>query len=203
MNIYYRKRYRIIISLLVVSFFIPNPTYAKATPDTLSVIHSRKSVRHYIDKSVTKEDLKKIIKAGMAAPTAMDKRPWAFIIITEKKTLLALANNLQYAKMLNNAGAAIVVCGLMDRTIPGNAREFWIQDCSASTQNILLATEALGLGAVWIGIHPVPDNIAAVRKVLSIPENVIPLNIISIGHPVGDEKPKDKYDPSAIHWEQW
>ncbi|MFC1807704.1 nitroreductase family protein [Candidatus Omnitrophota bacterium] len=170
---------------------------------TLDVIHNRKSVRSYIDKPVTEQDLNTLLKAGMAAPTAVDKRPWAFVAITDKEVLAGLANGLPYGRMLNTAGAAIVVCGVLDKALPGVAREFWIQDCSAATENILLAAESLKLGAVWIGVYPIAGNIHHVRTTLSMPEDVIPLNILSIGYPTGDEKPKDKFDEANIHWDKW
>lgn len=175
-----------------------------ATPDALSVIHSRKSVRHYLDTPVSKQDLEVLVKAAMAAPTAMDRRPWAFVIITEKKVLSALADVLPSGKMLASAGAAVAVCGVPEKEIlTGKMREFWVQDCSAATENLLLAVEAKKLGAVWIGIYPDDGRIKAVQATLGIPAEIIPLNVVSIGYPVGDEKPKDKYDPSAIHWNKW
>jgi nitroreductase len=169
----------------------------------LSVIYNRKSVRHYIEKPVSKGDLEELAKAGMAAPTAGDKRPWAFILINEKDKLNLLAECLMWGQMLKTAGGAIVVCGIPSRSFPGVESEFWIQDCSAATENILLAVEEKGLGAVWIGIHPNVERINNVRNILNIPPDVVPLNIISIGYPVGDEKPKNKFNPDNVHWNKW
>lgn len=174
-----------------------------ADRDTLSVIHARKSVRNYADKPVSQDLLITLVKAGMAAPTAADKRPWAFVAVTDRAQRLALAEALPYGKMLTQAGGAIVVCGIPSRSMPGKESEYWIQDCSAASENILLAAEALGLGGVWVGVHPVAGRVAAVRKVLSLPMSVVPLNVLSLGYPTGMEKPKDKYDPSAIHWNRW
>jgi len=171
--------------------------------DTLSVIHSRKSVRQYTGVPATKDELMTILKAGMAAPTAMDKRPWQFVVITQKKTLEKLSLGMPYSKMLVSAGAAIVVCGDLSKTMPGKAQEFWVQDCSAVSENILLAAEATGLGAVWTGVYPADERVAFVRQALGLPETIIPLNIIAVGHPVGVEKPKDKFDGATIHWEKW
>ncbi|NUM34126.1 MAG: nitroreductase family protein [Candidatus Brocadiae bacterium] len=177
---------------------------AASGSDALSVIHSRKSVRKYVvDKPVSKEDITTLLKAGMAAPTAADKRPWAFVVVTEREKLNALADGLPYGKMLKEAGVAIVVCGVPERMLPGKEADFWVQDCAAATQNILLAAEAIKLGAVWIGCYPLEERLPNIRKILGIPEAMIPLNVISIGHPIGIEKPKNKYDEKNIHWNQW
>lgn len=178
-------------------------TYAQETQkidDALTVIHRRKSVRKYLDKPVTREQLTVLMKAGMAAPTAADKRPWAFVAVTERAILDSLAESSPTGKMLKNAAAAIVVCGDTRRALNSNV---WTQDCSAASQNILLAAEAIGLGAVWIGIYPEYFKYNHVRRVLGIPMEVIPLNIISIGWPTGAEKPKEKFDPNNIHWNSW
>lgn len=169
-------------------------------PDALTVIHQRKSVRKYLDKPVSREHLEILLKAGMAAPTAADKRPWVFVVVTDKEKLAALAEELPYTKMAKDAAAAIVVCGDTRKALNS---EIWVQDCSAASQNILLAAEATGLGAVWSGIYPEYFKINHVRRVLNIPMEVIPLNVIPIGWPTGEEQPKDKWDPSNIHWERW
>ena len=117
-------------------------------PDALTVIHNRKSVRTYLDKPVTKEQIEILLRAGMAAPTAADKRPWVFVAVTDRAVLDKLSNTSQYSKMLTKAGAAIIVCG---DTRKGLKSDVWVQDCSAASENILLAAEAIGLGAVWCG----------------------------------------------------
>lgn len=185
---------------LAVQFLI-RPAFAGS--ETLQTIHSRKSVRSYVNKPVSKDDLMTIMKAAMAAPSAMDLRPWRFVAITDKKKLNELSEILPYGKMLKNAGAAIAVCGDLAKTFEGKEKEFWVQDCSASTQNILLAVEASGLGAVWIGVYPNDERVAAVSSALGLPPNIIPLNVISIGYPTGEEKPKDKFNKEYIHWESW
>ncbi|MEW6517615.1 MAG: nitroreductase family protein [candidate division FCPU426 bacterium] len=174
-----------------------------AARGALDIIHARKSVRHYLPQPVSEELLTTLMKAGMAAPTAADKRPWAFVAVTDPARRRSLAQALPYGKMLEQAGGAIVVCGLPKQSMPGKESEYWIQDCSAASENILLACEALGLGAVWVGVHPVPARVEAVRRALSLPASVVPLNVISLGYPAGVEKPKDKFDPAAIHWNQW
>lgn len=176
---------------------------ARPQRGALEVIHSRKSVRVYTAEPVSKDDLLTLLKAGMSAPTAVDRRPWAFIVITDEPTLAVLAEGLPYSKMIVKSRAAIVVCGVMERALKGEGRDFWIQDCSAASENILLAAEALGLGAVWTGMYPITANVEYVKKTLNLPEGVIPLNVIAVGHPAGVEKAKDKFDSANIHWDKW
>ncbi len=152
---------------------------------------------------MTQAQLETLLRAGMAAPTAADRRPWAFVVVTARPTLLKLADALGHGKMLKAAGAAIVVFGTRDRFLPKEAAEMWVQDCSAATENILLAAEGTGLGAVWLGVYPVPERMAAVAKAVAAPYNAVPLCVISVGWPGGNEQPKNKYDPSRIHWEKW
>jgi nitroreductase len=168
-------------------------------PDALTVIHNRKSVRKYLDKPVTKEQLEILLRAGMASPTAGDNRPWAFVVVTRRATLDSLSFSSPYTKHLAQAKAAIIVCGNTKKS----KSEVWIQDTSAASENILLAAEAIGLGAVWCGIWLNPEPTRYVKRILSLPEEIQPLNIISIGWPTGEEKPKDKWNPSNIHWEKW
>lgn len=170
--------------------------------DFLDIIFTRHSVRHFTGEPVPKDDLEKILKAGMSAPSAVNVQPWAFIVVTERKLLDSLCESLPYAKMLDKAGAAIVVCGVpsKDKRFPSN---FWVMDCSAATENILLAVHTLGLGAVWTAVFPDEEKISAVREILKIPEEVVPLNVIPIGVPVGDEGPKDKFKKENIHEQTW
>jgi len=174
----------------------------KTLPDALTVIHQRKSVRHYTGQAVDAATLTEIVRAGMAAPTAVNMQPWAFVVVTDKAQLTALAKGLAYGKMLEKAGGAIVVCALPKKAYEQKA-EFAILDATCATENMLLAIEALGLGGVWVSTYPEPERMDFTRKALGIPEDVIPLNIISVGHPVGTERPKDKFKPEKIHWGQW
>ncbi|WP_430811893.1 MULTISPECIES: flavin reductase [unclassified Carboxylicivirga] len=179
---------------------MPATRYANST---LSSIYNRKSVRHYTSRVVSKGQLNELLRAGMAAPTAMDKRPWAFVVVQERALLDSLAAALPYGKMLYQATAAIVVCGDLNKTLDGEVQQYWIQDCSAATQNILLAAESMGLGAVWTGVYPRQARIETVTGLLNIPESAIPLNVIAVGYPTGEDQPKDKWDETTIHWEKW
>ncbi|MDR1594498.1 MAG: nitroreductase family protein [Prevotellaceae bacterium] len=170
---------------------------------TLSVIHSRKSVRNFIaGKTVPRETLDTIVRAGMAAASAVNLQPWQFVVIDDRTVMDSLAAGLPYAKMLAHASAAIVVCG--DSTVKAGEFAFWEFDCSLASGNILLTVESMGLGAVWTAVHPDAVRISTVRKILNLPENIIPLNVIPIGYPVvGKDKPKDKYKPDKIHWNKF
>lgn len=171
-------------------------------PDTLTVIHSRKSVRNFTGQAVGKQDLDTILRAGMAAPTAVGRQPWAFVVVTDRKILDTLKDGLPYAKMLNKAGAAIIVCAMPEKAYEKKV-EFAVIDSACAGENILLAAEAIGLGAVWTAAYPYRDRMDVVRKALYIPDDVIPLNVIPVGHPIGVDKPKNKYNPENIHWEKW
>jgi nitroreductase len=170
--------------------------------DALAVIHSRKSVRNFTGAPVKKADLEKIVRAGMAAPSAVNKQPWSFIIVTDRKKLDSLAARLPYAKMTAQAGTAIILC-TEPKLAHNGSRDFAVIDASCAGENILLAVEALGLGAVWTAAYPDQDRVDAVREVLAIPQDVIPLAVIPVGVPTGADKPKDKYKKEKVHWEKW
>ncbi len=170
--------------------------------DIFSVIHTRKSVRSFTGESINKSDLENIIRAGMAAPTAVNMQPWSFVVITQRKVLDELAVGLPYAKMLTTAGAAIIVCAEPDKAFE-QSKDLAVIDASLASENILLAIEALGLGGVWTAAYPYADRMRHVGSVLNIPEEVLPLNVIPIGVPSGDNKPQDKYQKEKIHWEKW
>lgn len=165
-------------------------------------IMTRTSIRQFTDQPISKDTLDIIVKAGMAAPSAVNAQPWAFVIVTEKEVLDSLRDNHPYSN-LKTATAAIIVCGDLQKAMEGKGQEYWIQDCSAASENILLAAHALGIGAVWCGVYPVDERIEAVRKVLELPEHIIPLNIITMGYPAQNPEPKDKFKPENVHYQKW
>lgn len=172
---------------------------ASDIPDAITVIHNRKSVRSYTEDNVTREQLEILLRAGMAAPTAGNRQPWHFIAIEDRDLLKNLTNYLPFGQMLDHAAAAIVVCGDLSR-VNLDGPEYWVQDCSAATQNILLAAEAIGLGAVWIGVYPSEERTEDLIVALELEENHIPLSVISIGYPDGEHEPKNKWDPEKVDW---
>ncbi len=200
-------RCKITAGLVIVAalFFFADtlPARESISNDTLKTIFSRKSVRSYKDEPVPKEKIEMLVRAGMAAPTAVDKRPWEFIVITDKKLLNRLSDALPYARMAKQAAAGIVVAGDTKKQWGGRDSVYWIMDCSAASENILLAAESMGLGAVWTAIYPENGRAEAVRNILGLPAHIVPLNLIPIGVPQGAEKPKDKYNPAQIHWNKW
>ncbi len=174
----------------------------KVLQDAVFVIRNRKSVRDYTGQVIDRETLHTILRAGMAAPTAVNMQPWSFIAVTDREILMELCEALPYAKMLDRAGAAVVVCAIRGKAYEKRF-EFAVIDCTCASENILLAAEALGLGAVWTAAYPYDDRMEVVRKILNIPEEVTPLNVIAVGYPAGENKPVDKYSPGNIHWERW
>ena len=173
-------------------------------PGLFTTISTRTSIRKFDpSKPVSDADIEKILKAGMCAPSAMDRRPWEFIVVKDKAKLAALGSRLPNSRVGNGAQAAIVVCGNLDNGLPGRGKEYWIHDCSAAAMNILLAAKGLGLGAVWTGVYPGEERIAIVREVLAIPEGYAPLNVIPLGVPAENPTPKDKWDASKVHYDKW
>lgn len=175
-------------------------TSTDAAQAVIGNIMTRTSVRQYNDRPISADTLETLLKAGMAAPTAVNKQPWAFVVTTGRDALDSLAT-LQ--PRLQTAAAAITVCGDMTRAIEGEGRDFWVQDCSAATENILLAAHALGLGAVWTGVYPIAERVDDVSRALALPDSVVPMCIIAVGYPIGDQEPKDKWDPSKVHYQRW
>lgn len=191
-------------TLLILTMLLSASFSSKAQNNmeqaVLDNIATRVSVRSYLDKPVEETKIEQLLRAGMAAPSAMNKQPWHFVVVTDKQQLAALAKANPYAGMAAKAPLAIVVCGDMSKALTGNAREFWVQDCSAASENILLAANAMGLGAVWTGTYPSEERVKAVSKVLQLPKKLIPLNTIVIGYPDGTNTPKDKWKPTNVSY---
>jgi nitroreductase len=167
------------------------------TENLIQTIFSRRSIRKYTDEPVSEDDIQTLLDAAMAAPSASNIKPWHFVVVTQRETLDALADAHPHGKMLAQASLCIAVCGDPDLS------RYWEQDCSAATENLLLAATALGLGAVWLGVHLRDDRIASVRRILDIPQNVSPLNLISIGHPAEEKEPRTQYDEARVHRGRW
>lgn len=165
---------------------------------SLEAIFARRSIRRYSGGDLTREELTKLLEAGMAAPSSRDHKPWHFIVVQDRATLKRLADAHPHGKMLGEAAAAIAVCG--DTEI---APDFWIQDCAAATENILIAVAALGLGAVWLGCHPREERVSAIKAILGIPARIGVLSVISIGRPGEQKEPRTQYDVKRVHNEKW
>ncbi len=164
----------------------------------LETILARTSVREYNTKEITTEEIGKLLRAGMAAPSSRDRRPWHFIVVSDKSMLQHLGEQLVTASALKNANKAILVCG--DIEISDNC---WFLDGAAATQNILLAATSLGIGSVWAAIFPYEDRSKIISDVFQLPENIKALAIIPLGYPAGKNTPKDKFDSTRIHYDKW
>jgi len=172
--------------------------------ELLKFINTRRSVRKFLDKSVEKEKILKILEAGMNAPSAGNEQPWHFVVVTDREKLLALKEKHPYAAMLAEAAAAIAV--VADTNLlkyPGPGQEMWIQDLSAATENILLAIHTLGLGGVWLAVHPYEDREKEIAGILNIPAGYRILNLIALGYPNQTPDTTSRFQESRIHWEQW
>ena len=182
-------------------------------PSALDIIMTRTSVRAFTADTVSREQLETILKAGMAAPTAMNSQPWKFVVLTDKDKIADLLGGGPRSGMFTSAAAVIIVCGETtsmrkpfgqpDAPETEMPNKFWFEDCSAAAENILLAAHALGLGAVWTAGYPAEDRTAPLSAALGIPEKVKPLCIIPLGVPAETPEPKDKWNPENIHWEKW
>lgn len=169
----------------------------------LENIMTRTSVRQYLPgKTISSDTIETLLRAAMAAPTAVNRQPWQFIVVDNRESLDSLAKALPHAKMLEHASIAIVPCGDLDKAFEGEP-SYWIQDVSAATENLLLAAHSLGLGAVWTGVYPTKERMTAVSQQLGLPSNVIPLAVVPVGYPDGEQQPKDKWNPEAVHFNHW
>ncbi|MCK5216030.1 MAG: nitroreductase family protein [Candidatus Omnitrophica bacterium] len=171
--------------------------------DTLTAILERRSIRKFTGKSIGRDDLLTLAKAGMAAPSSRDTRHFHFIIVDDEQLIEKLTEGLPYSKMLLTAKHAIIVASDLSVAHGGGDTDYWVQDCAAAAENVLLAAKALGLGACWTAAHPREERVEHVRETLSIPENIRPLCVIAVGVPTGDDKPRDKFDEAHVAWNAW
>ena len=164
----------------------------------LEWIFARRSIRKFHSNPVEDEKIDLMLQAAMAAPSANNARPWHFIVVKDRQALNRLADIHPYAKMCYEATLAIVVCA--DPTI---AKYYWPQDCSAATQNILLAGTSLGLGTVWLGIHPRMERKESIKKLFSVPDDMEVLSIVAAGYPAEKKQSRTQFDSALVHYEAW
>jgi len=169
--------------------------------DPLEILYKRRSIRAFQPDPLPRELLTELLRAAMAAPSAVNRQPWEFVVVTRPEPLELLQDILPYGKY--PAPAAILVCGRPDLAQNETDGNFWVQDCSAASENLLIAAAGLGLGAVWTAIYPKEDLIRAVHRVLSIPSFVIPLNAILVGWPAEEKPARSQYREDRVHWEQY
>ena len=204
-------RFILLTAVLTGAAVCCTPKQAVAEKSALETIASRKSVRSYTDQDVTDQQVEMMLRAAMAAPTGMNVQPWRFVVVRDQAVKDKLAG--PRGGMIAQAPVVFVICGettLMrkpfgqpDAEPVEVANGNWTQDCSAATENLLLAAEALGLGAVWTAAYPYEDRVNPIREALGLPENVTPLCVVPCGYPAGDDEPKDKWKPENIHYDKW
>ena len=165
--------------------------------ERLNMIFARRSIRAYTPEPVGDAGIRSLLEAGMAAPSASNRKPWHFVAVTDRATLNALAEGHPFGKMLAHAPLAIAVCGDPDIST------WWVQDCSAATENILVAAAGLGLGGVWLGVHGAPAREEAVRRTLGVPDRIGVLSLLSIGHPAEHKEPRTQYEEKRVHRDRW
>jgi nitroreductase len=168
--------------------------------EALEAIRTRRSIRQYTDTPVSDGVVTALLEAAMAAPSAGNEQPWHFVVVRDRTMLEQIGREHRYVQMAKDAQVVIVVCG--DETLETH-KGFWVQDCAAATENILLAAHAQGLGAVWCGIYPPKDRVRAIRKLLALPHHITPLCLIPLGYPAETKPPASRYDPARIHHERW
>ena len=171
--------------------------------EAIENILTRSSVREFSDQVVEREKVDLLLKVAFAAPSAVNRQPWHFVVVDQEQLRLELAQALPYCKMIVQSPLAIVVCGDKEKFLKGQNDLYWINDTSAASQNILLGAHALGLGAVWTAIYPEQDRVEAVGRILNLPDRLIPLSLIPIGYPVRQGSVKDKYQKNAVSYNRF
>jgi nitroreductase len=162
--------------------------------DAMEAILTRRSIRKYTAQAVSDELIKELLQAAMSAPSAGNQQDWQFVVVRSRQMLDELGKVHPYAP-IGGAPLAILVCGDLQRE---SHQGFWTQDCAAATQNLLLAAHAKGLGAVWCGCYPREARAAGLRKLLGLPEHVVPLALVVIGYPAEKKGREDRYDPAKV-----
>jgi len=168
--------------------------------DAMDVILTRRSIRKYVNKPISDDLIKELLEAAVSAPSAGNQQPWHFVILDDKSTFQDILTFHPNAKMLKEAQKAILVCG--DLSLE-KFKGYWLLDCAAATQNILLAAHAKDVGSCWLGIYPREDRMTQMKKLLGMPDHVIPFSLISLGYPAEEKSKENRYDSSRIHYNKW
>ena len=164
--------------------------------ERLQIVFSRRSIRKYTGQPVSEADITNLLEARMAAPSAMNKRPWYMVAVTDRQTIQAIAKAPPYGRTLPDAALVIVVCG------DPSVSDWWLQDCTLATENILIAA-AVGLGAVFLGCHGKAEREGPIRQVLAIPDEIGMASVLCIGHPAEEKEPRTQHDPARVHRNKW
>jgi len=195
----------LLISIMSLTLFSCTGSKApeQQQPSALDVIATRVSVRQFTGEKISAEQIDTLLRSAMAAPTAVNKQPWAFVVVDDQAVLDSLSQAVKSSRIENGASHAIVVCGDMSKALEGEAQGYWVEDTSAATENLLLAAHAMGLGALWVGVYPISERVAAVKHIINAPEHITPMCIITLGYPNEQPEIKDKYKPENIHHNAW
>ena len=169
----------------------------------IKTILTRVSVREFTGEKISDAQIDTLLRAAMSAPSAINKQPWAFIVVDDDELIAKLGEALPYSRCSNHPAVAIIPCGDLSKAIPCEMGAFWVNDVSAATENLLLAAHSMGLGAVWTGLHPDMNRAALVQQMLGLPEHIIPLCVVPVGHPAEQPDVKDKFRPENIHYNGW
>jgi nitroreductase len=161
----------------------------------------RRSIRKFTDQPVSEDHVTTLLKAAMSAPSAGNEQPWHFVVIRERSLLDAVASFHPYARMITQAPVASLVCGDLERE---KSKGFWVEDCSAATENILIEAQQIGLGSVWLGVYPREDRVENMRRIIAgMPENAVPFALVPVGYPAESKRPSDRWDESRVHYGRW
>ena len=167
----------------------------------MEAIFTRRSIRSFTSEPVSDEQITKLLMAAMAAPSAGNEQPWEFIVVHERAALEEITQFHQYSQMLKEAPVAIIVCA-----DPGRSKypfDYWIQDCAAATQNILLAAVTAGLGTCWLGIYPQPERVEALRQIFGVPDSIVPFAVVAVGYSAKELRMSNRFDEKRVHIEKW
>lgn len=189
------------LTALLAAACTQQPT--KMENQVINNIMTRVSVREFTGEKISDAQIDTLLRAAMAAPSAINKQPWAFIVVTDDALIAKLGEALPYSRCSNHPACAIIPCGDLSKAIEGEMAAFWVNDVSAATENLLLAAHSMGLGAVWTGLHPDMKRVALVQQLLNLPDHIIPLCVVPVGLPAESPAVKDKFLPSNIHYNTW
>lgn len=171
--------------------------------NVLDAIQTRVSVRQFTGEKISAEQIETLLRCAMSAPSAINKQPWAFVVVTDEALLKKMGEEFPYSRCGNGAACAFVMCGDLSKAIEGEGQGFWINDVSAATENLLLAAHAMGLGAVWTGVYPSQERTPQVQAMLGLPEQVLPMCIVPVGVPAEQPAVKQKFKEENIHYNRW
>lgn len=193
----------LLAAVCVIALAACNKPNESMKNEAIENLMTRVSVREFTGEKISAEQIDTLLRAAMAAPSALNKQPWAFVVVTDEKIIARLGEALPYSRCSNRPACAFIPCGDLSKTIEGDLAAFWINDVSAATENLLLAAHAMGLGAVWTGLHPDMNRVTMVQQLLGLPEHIIPLCVVPVGVPAEQPAVKDKYNPENIHYNGW